>query len=102
MPLKAYKLIKLRKNGTLGPLFINATQIIPIGKWLEAEFHPTKGYKERQGWHCTSEPNAPHLSKNGRVWCEVSIEDYEEMDRPQIQGSKWLLAQRMKVNKVLG
>ena len=30
----AYKLLKRRRDGTLGPLFINASQRIPIGVWL--------------------------------------------------------------------
>jgi len=52
--MKAYKLLKLRKDGSLGPLFINRKQKIPIGKWLTAECHPTKGYALRPGWHTTS------------------------------------------------
>ena len=30
----AYKLLKVRQDGTIGPLFINCRQVIPIGKWL--------------------------------------------------------------------
>jgi len=97
--LKAFKLIKLRKDGTLGPLFINRKQTIPLNKWLDAEFHPTKGYKERMGWHVTGSPHAPHLSEEGREWYEVEIEDYEEFVRPAAQGGMWYIAQRMKVIK---
>jgi len=39
----AYKLMRLRKDGTLGSLFINKKKVYPIGEWLEAEFIPTKG-----------------------------------------------------------
>jgi len=97
----AYKLLRLRKDGTLGPLFINKSQVIPFGVWLEAEDHPTKGYAHRMGWHCGETPNAPHLSEKGRVWCEVEIEDYYTFKRPKNQGGYWLIAMRMKVNKVL-
>ena len=65
--MRAFKLLKLRKNGTLGPLFINAKQIIPMGQEVQAEEHLTKGFKFRPGWHACQEPKAPHLSKKGRV-----------------------------------
>ena len=93
----AYKLFKQRKNGTLGPLFINRRQVIPIGEWLEAEDLPTKGYAHRPGWHTTETPEAPHLKMEGRVWMEVEIEDYYRFERPKYQGGYWLIAKRMKV-----
>lgn len=95
--MRAYKLIRLRKDGTLGPLFINRKQVIPIGEWLEAENHPTVGFAHRKGWHCTLKPVAPHLSTKGRVWCEVSIKEIVKYQRPESQGGTWVLAQRMKV-----
>lgn len=100
--MKAYKLFRKRSDGTLGPLFINRKQIIPVGEWLMAESHPTKGFQFRQGWHCTLQPVAPHLKtqlKSGeeRVWCEVDIEDFEYYNRPESQGGTWVLAQRMQV-----
>jgi hypothetical protein len=30
-----------------------------INIWLEAESHPTNGF--RKAWHCTLEPIAPHF-----------------------------------------
>ena len=102
----AYKLLRQRKDGTLGPLFINASQRVPVGEWLEAENHPTKGFAQRQGWHCTLAPNAPHLKLEPkgckRVWAMVDVEDFEEYDRPESQGGAWVLAQRMKVIKTIG
>jgi len=95
--LIAYKLLKKRKNGTLGPLFINRRQVIPIGKWLQAENHPTKGYAVRPGWHTASKPEAPHLSMKGRVWAKVEIEDYEKLIRPQSQGGVWWLSKQIKI-----
>ena len=93
----AYKLLKKRKNGTIGPLFINRKQVIPIGEWLQAESHPTKGYAVRPGWHTTSKPEAPHLSMKDRVWMRVEINDYVKFIRPKNQGGEWWLAKRMKV-----
>ena len=93
----AYKLLRERKDGTLGPLFINQRQRIPIGEWLTAEAHPTKGYAFRPGWHCLFSPVAPHLSERGRKWYRVLIEDYETFTRPECQGGKWALAKRMMV-----
>ena len=93
----AYKLLKERKNGTIGPLFINQRQVIPIGEWIEAEDHPTKGYAHRPGWHATHKPEAPHLSMKNRAWYKIEIEDFYEHPRPEHQGGKWFIANRMKV-----
>lgn len=97
---KAYKLFTLRKNGTIGPLFINKKQVVPIGKWVKAECHPTKGFAVRPGWHCTAKPHAPHLSKKNRVWCEVEIQGIKENQRPQRQGGLWYTANKLKVTKI--
>ncbi len=99
--MKAYKLLRKRKDGSIGPLFINKKAKIPVGEWIEAESHPTKGYSYRPFWHCTSKPVAPHLSEKGRVWYVVEIDDFKEMQRPQSQGGKWYLANRMKIVKEL-
>ena len=99
--MMAYKLMGLRCDGTLGPLFINRKQVVPVGQWLEAEDHPTKGYARRPGWHVCTSVSASHLKMSGRVWCEVEVEDYTELKRPDIQGSVWLIANKMKVVRVL-
>jgi hypothetical protein len=99
--MKAYKLFRKRQDGSLGPLFINRPQRVPIGKWLPAEDHPTKGYAHRPGWHACTTPIAPHLSEEGRVWCEVEVQNIETFIRPEHQGGTWLLAQRMKVIREL-
>ena len=101
--MKAYKLFRKRKDGTLGPLFINARQRVPIGLWLEAEDHPTKGFAHRPGWHCTLTPEAPHLKTDtpDRVWCEVEVESITVYDRPESQGGQWVLAERLKVIREL-
>lgn len=97
----AYKLLRQRKDGTLGPLFINRRLRVPVGKWLQAEYHPTKGYVERTGWHTTLTPNAPHLKMTDRVWAMVEIENFYQYSRPVSQGGIWYIAQRMRVLEVL-
>jgi hypothetical protein len=93
----AYKLVRKMKDGSYAPLFINKKSRIPVGEWLDAEEHKTKGFAVRKGWHCTLKPYAPHLSEKGRVWVEVEIDDTELYDRPESQGGTWVLAQKMKV-----
>lgn len=104
--MKAYKLLRIKKDGKLYPLFINKTVETPIREWMVAECFPTKGFAVRQGWHCCFKPIAPHLKtelKNGekRVWVECEVEDFESYNRPESQGGAWILAQRMKINRVL-
>ena len=104
--MRAYKLLRVKKDGNLYPLFIHKTHSTPIGKWLQAECHPTKGFAVRQGWHCCFIPLAPHLKTkllNGeqRVWVECEVEDYETYNRPESQGGTWILAQRMKINRII-
>ena len=101
MSLTAYKLLRIRKNGTLGPLFINKRQVIAVGEWLDAEDHPTKGFAHRPGWHCAPSPWAPHLGIKERVWCKVLIDDHVDIPRPASQGGRWHLAKRMKVLSVI-
>jgi len=96
-PKIAYKLFKLRKNKTIGPLFINSKQIITLNKWLKAEDHPTKGYAHRPGWHVCLDTTAPHLTMKGRIWCKVEVKDFIELKRPDSQGTIWLLAKYMRV-----
>jgi len=97
MKQTAYKLLKLRKDGSLGPLFINRKQRIDPGVWYDAEDHKTKGYAHRPGWHCCHIPHAPHLSKKGRVWARVEIEGVTVHQRPESQGGLWYTAERMRI-----
>lgn len=96
-PVKGFKLFRVRKDGSLGSLFINARFRIPEGRWLRAEDHPTPGYAHRPGWHATLKPEAPHLSTEGRLWCEVELLDVQKFDRPQSQGGTWVLAKWLRV-----
>jgi hypothetical protein len=95
--MRAYKLLRVRTDGSLGPLFINARMRIEPGVWYAAEDHPTKGYAHRPGWHCGAAPAAPHLSETGRIWFEVEIEDFYPFMRPAHQGGQWLIAKYMRV-----
>ena len=60
-----------------------------------------EGYKYRPFWHCTATQHAPHLSMKNRIWVELEMEDYSEMVRPESQGGKWFLANKIKINKIL-
>ena len=80
--VKAYKLFRTLKTrpGELFPLFIGKTDAVEVGKWVEAEYIPTKGYAPRPGWHAGANPSAPHLRSDGRidasrVWAEVEMPD---------------------------
>ena len=95
--INGWKLFNLRKDGTIGPLFINRRQRIPSNQWLDAESHPTKGFAPRPQWHATSEKSAPHLSPKGRVWRRVQLQGVTPMNRPASQGGTWFLADKMRV-----
>lgn len=92
-----YKLFEMNKYGELFPLFIGKNEIIPVGKWVKAEYLPTKGFASRGGFHIGADvPDAPWLKaydgtdtgfyrsrfvKGKRVWCEIeynSNHDYNE------------------------
>lgn len=93
----AYKLVTLRKDGTIGPLFINRSQRIPFRTWIQAEDKTKSGYASRPGWHCVLKPHAPHLSTKGRIWIKVKIKDYKLHNKPSYQGGLWALAKYMRV-----
>jgi hypothetical protein len=100
-----WKLFRLRKNGTLGPLFINRRQVVPVGgDFLPAEAHKTAGFAYRPGWHATPNPVAPHLKKKPkhetRVWCKVELKDVQPINKPEKQGGKWYLAGAMRVTSI--
>lgn len=92
-----FKLFRLRKDGTLGPLFINARKRVAIGVKYPFEDHPTKGFAHRPGWHICAKPVAPHLSKKGRVWARVRFTRMATIKRPESQGGVWYLGSDMTV-----
>ena len=93
--VKAYKLFRI-KGGGLYPLFVNAKDKMPIGKWIEAEVGPiTKTGKVkskignlafRPGLHSGDMPIATHIGgksdkslkapdyrPDNQVWAEVLV-----------------------------
>lgn len=95
---QGFKLFRVRKDGTIGPLFINARMRVPLGVWLPAEDHPTPGYAHRPGWHAALTPEAPHLATGpGRAWFAVELRGVRRFPRPQSQGGTWLLADALLV-----
>jgi len=98
-----YKLMRKRRDGTLGPLFINRSMTVPVGKWMWAKENPTPGFAVRKGWHACVTPEAPHLAKgDDRVWCKVELYGYRFFERPAAQGGRWILANRMRVLEEIG
>lgn len=90
----AYKQFRIDKSGKLHPLFVYATDTIPVGEWLTAKAGPRTATGKvksklgplayRPGWHLSEAPYAPHIGtkENGvirymrpdTVWamCEVN------------------------------
>lgn len=104
--MKVYKLFRLGKDGKLYPLFINRNAETKLGEWLKAECFPTNGFAVRQGWHCCFKPFAPHLkttlaSGEKRLWVECEAMETTTYNRPESQGGEWVLAQWLKVEKIL-
>lgn len=99
--MTAYKLFRLRKDGQIISLFINKSKTIKLNRWLRARSYKTNGFAYRPGWHATEKMEAPHLSKNGRVWAKVEIEEVKELKVPKNHGGKWFLAGKMKVVEIL-
>ena len=95
--MKGYKLFEMNANGELFPLFIDKNKPVPVGEWIHAEYHPTKGFAARGGWHIGADvPDAPWLKsydgtdtgyykprwKHGkRVWCEVEYNTNHDYNR---------------------
>ena len=95
--MRAFKLMRVRADGTIGPLFCNRKLRVPLNTKLAAEAHPTKGLANRPGWHALAKPDAPHMSTKGRAWFEVELEGVSEHHRPACQGGVWFLAEAMTV-----
>ena len=98
--MKGFKVVTLRKNGTIGSLFINRRKVLPMGVWLDAEPHKTKGFAFRPLWHACHTMNAPHLSMKGRVWVSVDMEGVSTLSRCEAQGGEWVLAERIMINTI--
>lgn len=91
----AYKLMRERKDGSLGSLFINRRARYYPGDVMVAKPHPTPGFAFRPLIHCTDRMEADHLSKAGRRWVLVYI--YGDVEWFQHRGQSWPLAQKLKI-----
>jgi hypothetical protein len=92
-----YKLFKIRKDGSIGSLFMNPARKLPINEWLKAEGFHKKGFKYRPYWHTMPTPHAPHLSGKNRGWYKVEIKNYTKMERPSNLGKYWYLAKQIRI-----
>lgn len=94
--MKVYKEVRIRNNGTLGPLFVGTQEVFPIGeiicatmahrRYMDKIYSKLGWLKFRPGLHLTIIPYAPHIGikdKDGvirwmhddTVWVECEIPD---------------------------
>lgn len=96
----AYKLFRVRRDGSIGSLYFDRKARLVTGEWLTAiEGIRQKGFEYRPGWHCVPRPYSPHLSIRHRKWYVVEIdpESSYEIARPDREGGTWIIAERMKI-----
>lgn len=108
MIIYAYKLLRKRKDGSLGSLFVGRSFILKKNiNYMASTNLPHKGLAYRPGFHCCSKPIAPHLKmtlSNGeqRVWAYVELDgEIEKIKRPECQGGIWYVSSMMKILKIL-
>ena len=97
----AYKLFRVRKDGSIGSLFINPKERYELNSWMTAKPYKRDGFQFRPGWHSLNEPKAPHLSLKGRAWFLVKISSYTTHTRPVSQGGKWFLSNKLSIVRPL-
>lgn len=96
--MTAWKLFRVRRDGSLGSLFVDRRRVLPIGVWLDARDCRPKGLAYRPGWHASESPALPHLSRRGRVLCLVALAgEIVRHERPASQGGAWLTATRLMI-----
>ena len=96
-----YKLFRVRKDGSIGSLFIDKKKRYNLKEWMKAKPVKTDGFEFRPGWHSLYEPKAPHLTIKGRHWFLVEIADYTSAIRPLSQGGKWYLSDWIRIIRPL-
>ena len=77
--MKAYKLLRVKKDGKLYPLYVDADTPTPMGVWLEAkcgELTSDGKVKSklgslcfRPGYHLSNLPYASHIGRKGDRQC---------------------------------
>jgi hypothetical protein len=106
--ITAYKVLRVRRDGTIGSCFINRSATLPVGEWLKAEDHPTSGFAHKPGWHTCSTQSAPVMTHNAkarkenRYWFRVEIASYDENPRPPEQGGMCYRSFFMRIVEKLG
>lgn len=95
--MKVYKMFDLHKDGTLGPLYVNRADRMPLNEWLEAKMGPAADEthvksklgnlsSKHPGFHCTTVPFSDWIGKKqdgqlvrrvNNVWCECEIKGKE-------------------------
>lgn len=115
--VKAYKLFRTKESdpSKLYPLFVNADQEVPVGKWIDAEVGPiTEAGKVksklgplayRPGWHAGDLPIATHIG--GKSDPTMKAPDYRppnqvwaEVEMPNDVDWQTIAAQRAERNKM--
>lgn len=98
----AFKLLRMRKDRTLGPLFFDRDKTYPLNLWLQASHSAKgpKGFAFRPGFHCCLNRKAPQLklrlaTGEVRIWCTVLISNFSRLSRPESQGGMWFVAEKM-------
>ena len=104
----AYKILRKRSDGSLGPLFVDRGLRLSFGITYVAKTDlPHPGLAHRPGFHCTHAPCAPHIKlrlKSGeqRVWCMVKLSGWvTPHPRPDCQGGLWYTAEKMRIMREL-
>lgn len=58
---KGFKCFEMDTNGNLYALFIDKNTIMPVGEWIKAGIHETKGFSCRPGLHIGEIPDCPWI-----------------------------------------
>ena len=58
---KGFKCFEMDTNGNLYALFIDKNTAMPVGEWINAGVHETKGFSFRPGFHIGEVPDCPWL-----------------------------------------
>lgn len=58
---KGFKCFEMDQDGNLYSLFIDKNTVMPVGEWIEAGMHETKGFSFRPGLHIGEIPDCPWI-----------------------------------------
>ena len=98
---RAYKLFRVRRDGSIGSLFINTKERYKLNEWMVAKPFKRSGFQFRPGWHSLDKPVAPHLTLKGRAWFLVELAGWTDHTRPVSQGGKWYLSSWLRILRPL-